>query len=169
MGAHGIEIAGVDVQKLIGMLNGALSEEWLAYYQYWIGARLIEGPMRSEIEPELLLHANQELNHAVLVVGRIIQLGGTPVVHPADWFKFSHCEYDAPTDPYVEIVLNQNLIGERCAIKRYKEIADFTNGKDHTTHQMATTILSEELEHEQDIEDWITDLRRMKEDIKKIR
>ena len=169
MGAHGIEIAGVDVQKLIGMLNGALSEEWLAYYQYWIGARLIEGPMRSEIEPELLLHANQELNHAVLVVGRIIQLGGTPVVHPADWFKFSHCEYDAPTDPYVEIVLNQNLIGERCAIKRYKEIADFTNGKDHTTHQMATSILNEELEHEQDIEDWITDLRRMKEDIKKIR
>ena len=169
MGAHGIEIAGVDVQKLIGMLNGALSEEWLAYYQYWIGARLIEGPMRSEIEPELLLHANQELNHAVLVVGRIIQLGGTPVVHPADWFKFSHCEYDAPTDPYVEIVLNQNLIGERCAIKRYKEIADFTNGKDHTTHQMATTILTEELEHEQDIEDWITDLRRMKEDIKKIK
>jgi len=169
MGAHGIEIAGVDVQKLIGMLNGALSEEWLAYYQYWIGARLMEGPMRSEIEPELLLHANQELNHAVLVVGRIIQLGGTPVVHPADWFKFSHCEYDAPTDPYVEVVLNQNLKGERCAIKRYKDLADFTNGKDHTTHQMATTILNEELEHEQDIEDWITDLRRMKEDIKKIR
>jgi Protein distantly related to bacterial ferritins len=169
MGAHGIEIAGVDVQKLIGMLNGALSEEWLAYYQYWIGARLMEGPMRSEIEPELLLHANQELNHAVLIVGRIIQLGGTPIVHPADWFKFSHCEYDAPTDPYVEVVLNQNLKGERCAIKRYKELADFTNGKDHTTHQMATTILNEELEHEQDIEDWITDLRRMKEDIKKIR
>jgi bacterioferritin len=169
MGAHGIEIAGVDVQTLIGMLNGALSEEWLAYYQYWICARLMEGPMRSEIEPELLLHANQELNHAVLVVGRIIQLGGTPVVHPADWFKFSHCEYEAPTDPYVEVVLNQNLRGERCAIKRYKDLADFTNGKDHTTHQMATTILNEELEHEQDIEDWITDLRRMKEDIKKIR
>jgi bacterioferritin len=169
MGTHGIEIAGVDVQKLIGMLNGALSEEWLAYYQYWIGARLMEGPMRSEIEPELLLHANQELNHAVLVVGRIIQLGGMPVLHPADWFKLSHCEYDAPTDPYVEIVLNQNLHGEQCAIKRYKELADFTNGKDHTTHQMVTTILNEELEHEQDIEDWLADLRRMKEDIKKMR
>jgi bacterioferritin len=169
MGAQGIEIAGVDVQKLIGMLNGAFSEEWLSYYQYWIGARLMEGPMRSEIEPELLLHANQELNHAVLVVGRIIQLGGTPVVHPADWFKFSHCEYDAPTDPYVEVVLNQNLRGERCAIKRYKDLADFTNGKDHTTYQMVTTILAEELEHEQDIEDWINDLKRMKEDIKKTR
>ncbi len=169
MGAHGIETAGVDVQKLITILNEALCEEWLAYYQYWIGARLMEGPMRSEIEPELLLHATQELNHAVLVVGRIIQLGGTPVTHPADWFKLSKCEYEAPLDPYVEAVLKQNLNGERCAIKRYKDLADFTNGKDHTTHQMATTILGEELEHEQDIEDWINDIKRMKEDMKKLR
>jgi len=169
MGKHGLEILTIDVEMLKKNLNEALCEEWLAYYQYWIGARLMEGPMRSEIEPELLLHANQELNHAVLVADRIIQLGGTPILHPADWFKHSKCEYDAPTDPYVEIILNQNLKGERCAIQRYKELADFTNGKDHTTHQMATTILNEELEHEQDIEDWIADLKRMKEDIKKFR
>jgi bacterioferritin len=169
MGTHGIEIVGVDVKKLSGLLNEALSEEWLAYYQYWIGARVMEGPMRSEIEPELLVHATQELNHAVLVVNRIIQLGGTPVLHPADWFKLSKCDYDTPSDPYVETVLHQNLHGERCAIRRYKDLADFTNGKDHTTHQMVTTILNEELEHEQDIEDWIADLKRMKEDIKKMR
>jgi len=169
MGKHGIEILKIDVIKLIQMLNEALSEEWLAYYQYWIGARLMEGPMRSEIEPELLIHANQELNHAVLVVSRIIQLGGIPVLNPSDWPELSRCEYEAPEDPYVETILNQNLKGERCAIQRYKEIADFTNGKDHTTHQMATTILNEELEHEQDIEDWLTDIQRMKDDIKKIR
>jgi bacterioferritin len=169
MGAHGIEIVGVDVHKLNGLLNEALCEEWLAYYQYWIGARLMEGPMRSEIEPELLLHANQELNHAVLIVQRIIQLGGMPISHPADWFKFSKCEYDAPSDPYVEVILHQNLHGERCAIRRYKELADFTNGKDHATHLLVTTILNEELEHEQDLEDWIADLKRMKDDIKKIR
>ena len=34
---------------------------------------------------------------------------------------------------------------------------------------MATTILNEELEHEQDIEEWLTDIERMKEDIRKIR
>ena len=169
MGKQGINILKLDVKKLLKMLNAALSEEWLAYYQYWIGARLMEGPMRSEIEPELLVHADQELGHAVLVVGRIIQLGGTPVLNPADWPRLSRCDYDAPTDPYVEVVLEQNLKGERCAIQRYKEIADFTNGKDHTTHQMATTILNEELEHENDIEDWITDIRRMKEEMKKIR
>jgi len=169
MGQKAINILQVDVQELLKMLNAALAEEWLAYYQYWIGARLMEGPMRSEIEPELLLHATQELNHAVLVVSRIIQLGGKPVLDPADWPKLSRCDYDAPTDPYIEVILEQNLKGERCAIQRYSEIASFTNGKDFATHQMATTILNEELEHEQDIEDWINDLARMKEDLRKIR
>ncbi len=169
MGKKGIEIVGVDRERLVEMLNAALSEEWLAYYQYWIGARVMEGPMRAEIEPELLLHATQELNHAVLVVNRIIQLGGTPVLTPADWMKLSACEYATPSDPYVEVILQQNVEGERCAIKRYKEIADYTSGKDHTTHQIATQILNEELEHEQDIEDWITDIQRMKDDLRKLR
>ena len=169
MGKHGREILNLDVEKLIEMLNAALSEEWLAYYQYWIGARLMEGAMRSEIEPELLLHADQELNHAVLVVTRIIQLGGTPVLDPADWTKLARCPYDAPTDPYIEVILDQNLKGERCAIQRYQEICEFTTGKDFTTFQMANTILNEEIEHEQDIEDWINDINRMKEDFKKLR
>ncbi|MFA5403497.1 MAG: ferritin-like domain-containing protein [Ignavibacteria bacterium] len=169
MGKHGIKILNLDVNELLRMLNEALCEEWLAFYQYWIGARLMEGPMRGEIEAELLIHAGQELNHAVLVVGRIIQLGGKPVANPKDWFKLSRCDYDEPTDPYVEAILEQNLKGERCAIQRYQEIANFTNGKDHTTHQIATTILNEELEHEQDIEDFISDIQRIKEDWKKLR
>jgi bacterioferritin len=57
MGQKGVDILGVDGKKLVQMLNAALSEEWLAYYQYWIGARVMEGPMRSEIEPELLLQS----------------------------------------------------------------------------------------------------------------
>jgi len=169
MGKEAKKIASVDVDKLLEMLNAALAEEWLAYYQYWIGARVMEGPMRSEVEPELLLHATQELNHAVMVADRIIQLGGTPLLHPQDWFKHSRCAYDAPVDPYIEVILEQNLHGERCAIQRYNEIASFTSGKDHMTHQMATQILAEEIEHENDIEDWITDINRMKEELKKLR
>lgn len=169
MGKQGVDILGVDADKLLEMLNGALAEEWLAYYQYWIGARVMEGPMRSEIEPELLLHADQELNHAVMVVDRIVQVGGTPVLAPEDWMKLSTCEYAPPTDPYVEAILEQNLDAERCAIRRYHEIANFTSGKDHTTYQLATTILDEELEHEQDIEDWMTDLDKMKENLQKLR
>lgn len=169
MGKHGVEILDLDVKKLIQMLNEALAEEWLAYYQYWIGSRVIEGPMRTDIEQELQVHADQELNHAVMVADRIDQLGGTPLLSPNDWMKYSKCNYLAPEDPYVEKILEQNLDGERCAIKRYKEIADFTHGKDHTTYQMAITILDEELEHEQEIEDWQADIESMKENIKKLR
>jgi len=169
MGQNAIKIVKLDTKELIKMLNEALSEEWLAYYQYWIGARLMEGPMRSEVEPELLVHANEELGHAELVADRIIQLGGTPVINPTEWTKLARCSYDEPSDPYIEVILEQNLKGERCAIKRYQEIADFTAGKDHSTHQMAIQILNDELEHEDDIEAWMTDLARMKEEFKKIR
>ena len=169
MGKEAIKITSVDTKELISMLNSALSEEWLAYYQYWIGARLMEGPMRSEIEPELLLHANEELAHAELLVNRIIQLDGQPVINPAQWSQLARCPYDEPSDPYVETILQQNLKGERCAIERYQEIADFTNGKDHATYQMAVQILNDELEHEHDIESWINDINRMKEEWKKWR
>lgn len=169
MGKKAIEISNLDVEKLIGMLNEALAEEWLAYYQYWIGAKVMVGPMRSEVEPELLLHATEELSHAELVAGRILQLGGTPLLNPAQWTSHARCPYETPEDPYIEEILKQNLNGERCAIQRYEEIADFTNGKDHATYQMAITILNDELEHEHDIEDFLTDLQRLKEDIMKFR
>lgn len=169
MGSRAVQIANLNVEELIKNLNEALSEEWLAFYQYWVGARVMEGPMRSEVEPELLLHAQQELNHAVLVVQRIIQLGGTPILDPKEWFDHAKCAYESPTDPYIEEILKQNLNGERCAISRYQSIADMTNGKDYATYQMAVTILNEEIEHEEDIEAWIKDIERLKEDIRKIR
>ncbi|MBN2897293.1 MAG: ferritin [Clostridia bacterium] len=169
MGKKAVEIANLDVGKLIEMLNAALAEEWLAYYQYWIGARVMEGPMRSEIEPELLLHATEELGHAELVVNRIIQLGGTPILNPSDWLKHAECAYETPNDPYVEAILKQNLTGERCAIQRYEGIARYTSGKDLVTYEMAITILNDELEHEHDIEDFLNDINRMREDLLKLK
>ncbi|MGB4053800.1 MAG: ferritin-like domain-containing protein, partial [Dysgonamonadaceae bacterium] len=72
-------------------------------------------------------------------------------------------------DPYIEVILQQNLRGERCAIQRYQEIANFTAGKDFATHEMAVEILNDELEHEEDIESWLTDLDRVKEEFKKLK
>lgn len=156
------EVLNLDVQKLIEMLNVALSEEWLAYYQYWIGARLLEGPMRSEIEAEFLEHANEELEHAEKLVIRIIQLGGTPVLNPEQWQRNAGCKYETPTDGYVETVLEQNLRSERCAISRYQQIAAYTDGIDYTTYKIAVEILEDELDHEKDITDFQTDIARTK-------
>lgn len=125
--------------------------------------------MRAEVEPELLIHTNEELNHAVMVVDRITQLGGTPLLSPEEWAKWSRCKYETPSDPYVKTILKQNPDGERCAIKRYQEIADYTKGKDRSTYQMAINILNDEFEHEQEFEDWLNDIDILREDIKKIR
>lgn len=162
MGKRGREILKLDVEQLIKTLNEALSEEWLAYYQYWIGAKIMEGPMRSEIEAELEIHATEELNHAKLLAERIIQLDGVPVLSPDEWATLAHCKYLTPNDNYIESILKQNLIAERCAIQRYETLAEMTEGKDYITHQLALTILKEEIEHEQEIEDWVKDLNKLK-------
>ena len=129
MGKKGVEILTLDVKSLIDVLNQALAEEWLAYYQYWVGARVMKGPMHDDIEKELLKHADEELDHAKLLIDRIIQLDGTPVLSPEEWFKLAHCKYLPPVDPNIEAILKQNLGSERCAIQRYEDIANFTNGK----------------------------------------
>jgi len=46
MGTKGIEIVGMDVQQLLSLLNKAFADEWLAYYQYWLGAKVVKGPMK---------------------------------------------------------------------------------------------------------------------------
>ena len=161
MGTRGREIIGMDVNELLKMLNQAFASEWLAYYQYWLGAKLIKGPMKDAVAAELTLHATEELNHAVLLSGRIIQLGGTPVPDPRQWFTLSPCAYDAPLDPYVAVLLDQNIAGEQCAISAYKALMDATKDKDMVTYNLALTILEQEVEHEEDLQSLKEDLELM--------
>ena len=161
MGSRGREIIGMDVEQLLKLLNQAYASEWLAYYQYWLGAKLIKGPMKDAVAAELNLHATEELAHAVLVADRIIQLGGTPVTHPTGWMAQSPCRYDAPDDPYVAVLLDQNIAGEQCAIEVYKSLMDLTKDKDMVTYNMALTILEQEVEHEEDLQSLREDLDLM--------
>ena len=68
----------LDVKSLIDQLNAALSEEWLAYYQYWVGALVVEGAMRADVQGEFEEHAEEERHHAQLIADRIIELEGVP-------------------------------------------------------------------------------------------
>ncbi len=169
MGKEAVKISKLDVDKLLKEMNAALAEEWLAYYQYWIGARVMEGQMRSNIEPELLKHADEELHHAEMLVERIKQLDGVPLLSPKEWFTHAQCAYETPTDFYIERILEQNLRGERCAIERYQHIAEYTIGKDYATYRMAVEILEDEIDHEDDIESWMADFRRMREDFLQVK
>ena len=163
MGTRGREIVGMDVEQLLELLNRAYASEWLAYYQYWLGAKLIKGPMKDAVAAELNLHATEELADATLLAGRIIQLGGTPVLTPEGWGRLSPCKYDAPEDPYVAVLLDQNIAGEQCAISTYKALMDTTHDKDMVTYNMALTILEQEVEHEEDLQSLKEDLVLMVE------
>jgi len=83
MGTKGIAIVGMDVNELLETLNRAFADEWLAHYQYWLGAKLAKGPMKDAVITELLQHAADEMRHAEMITTRIIQLGGTPVTQVA--------------------------------------------------------------------------------------
>jgi bacterioferritin len=158
MGTKGREIVKVELKKLIEMLNKALADEWLAYYQYWIGAKVVTGPMRGVVAGELEEHAGDELRHAGMIVERIIQLGGTPLLKPSDWYDLTNCGYESPEDPFVEPILKQNIKGEQCAIDVYQKIAEMVKEKDSITYHMVLEILEDEVEHEEDLEAIMDDL-----------
>ena len=161
MGTKGREIIGLDVDHLVSELNKAFADEWLAYYQYWIGAKVVKGPMKDNLIAELIQHATDELRHADMVANRIIQLGGTPILKPEDWYQHSNCGYDPPDDAYVKTVIQQNIKGEQCAIGVYKKIMDLTKDKDMVTHNMVLQILEDEVEHEEDLQSLQEDLELM--------
>jgi len=166
MGSKGREIIGMDVAELLGLLRRAYADEWLAYYQYWLGAKLVKGPMKDAVGAELLQHATEELAHADMVALRIIQLGGTPVTKPEEWYSHTNCGYDAPDDPYVKKLLEQNIKGEQCAIGVYTRLLELTRDKDPVTYNMVLTILQQEVEHEEDLQALLEDYELLVQAVK---
>ncbi len=159
MGEMAQKIVKIDNEELLKILNQAFAEEWLAYYQYWVGAQVAVGPMRTSVIAEFEEHADEELKHAKWLSERIVQLGGVPLLNPKDWEHTAKCKYEIPDKPYIMNLLKQNLIAERCAIARYQGICEMTFGKDYETFRISAKILKEELQHEQEMGDFIDDIK----------
>jgi bacterioferritin len=158
MAIKGTELVQLDVKGLIKELNKALADEWLAYYQYWIGAKVIVGPLRSAAVAELTEHAADELRHADMLVERIIQLDGTPLLNPKEFGSESNCGYLEPSNPKVKAIIEQGVEGERCAIEVYNKLLTMTKDKDLVTYDMLLEILKDEIEHEADFMALLDDL-----------
>jgi len=161
MGTKGREIVGKDLDQIIESLNKALADEWLAYYQYWIGSKVARGPMSGAVAAELSEHASEELDHAEKLTKRIIQLGGTPILKPEDWYKLTNCGYDTPENPDVKVLLDQNIRGERCAIGVYNKMLEELKDVDPITYHIILEILEDEVEHEEDLENLKEDMDMM--------
>lgn len=158
MGTQGKKIIDLDIDELISLLNKSLADEWLAYYQYWIGSKIIKGKNSEIIKKELEEHAEEELKHANMITDRILEIGGVPILNPNKWKELSSCGFEEPTSFLEKDILNQNIKGERCAIAVYKKLLSFTKDKDILTYEMTTSILKDEVEHENDLEKLLEDI-----------
>ena len=152
MGTKGRQIVGMDIEELLQILNKAFADEWLAYYQYGIGAKIIKGPMKEAVEAEMLEHAGEELGHADMIADRIVALGGIPLTKPEYWMEKTTCGYEEPTSGFVKDLLVQNIEAEQCAIEVYQKLAEMTKDKDPITYFMALQILKDEVDHEEELQ-----------------
>jgi bacterioferritin len=160
-------IKGIEISDIITLLNKAYADEWLAYYQYFTESKVVKGIMKDAAIVELDQHAADELRHATMVAGRIIQLGGTPLLSPQDWFTHTNCGYDAPKSFDVVKILEDAIKGEQCAISVYSKLVDLTRDKDIVTYDIVSQILADEVEHEEDLQALHDDITEFLDQVKR--
>lgn len=147
-------VVGLDREDLLLDLNKAYCDEWLAYFSYRHMAAVVSGGGYEDMQEFLDKTADLEAEHIRELAQRISELGGVPVSRFDLIEKNSNYPYPNPpenSDDYkgiVETVTN----AEKGAINVYHKIANKTLGKDHATYQLATHILSEEIQHEERFE-----------------
>jgi len=132
-----------DTRKiLLSELNKDLEWEYAAAIQYIQHATTITGPQFESIQKELIIHSQQEMQHALMVSEQISFLGGVPTIN---------VEAREISPDSIEM-LKQDLKGENLAISRYKErIAQAENLREYGLRRILEDILLQEEEHKRDL------------------
>jgi len=132
----------VAVEKLLDLLNKDLELEYSAAIQYINHAAVMTGAEYGDIIKELKIHANEEVQHAVVLADQIDYLGGSPSVNVGKIL----------TSEDNKEMLQQDLTGEEDAIRRYKvRVEQAEQLKEFAIAQQLRTILAMEQEHAMDL------------------
>jgi len=132
----------ITMKKLLSELNKDLEWEYAAAIQYVQHAATINGAQFDSIQKELLIHAQEEMQHAVMLSEQIDFLGGVPTID---------VEKRGISADSLEM-LKQDLEGEVNAIARYKErIGQAEALKEYGLRRVLEDILIQEEEHKRDI------------------
>jgi len=140
-----------DKEKVIELLNEALSTELVCVLRYRHDYYMARGIHSHAVATEFLEHSNEELGHADQIAERIVQLGGEPHFNPDDLTKRSHAEYRIGKT--LQEAIKENLVAERIAIDSYREMVQYVGDNDPTTRRMLEEILAVEEEHADDLAD----------------
>lgn len=153
-----VEKAGLNVEELIRKLIAAAGAEFTTFYYYTllrVAAIGMEGEGLKEIVEDARI---EDRNHFEALVPRIYELGGTLPRDIREFADLAGCP-DAylpdslkggktPTGSSLKDLLTVLVEAERCAIRCYTDICEFTHGKDPRTYDISLAILNEEVEHE---------------------
>ena len=135
-------------EELISKLNKDREWEYAALIQYVQHASVITGAKYESIQKELLVHAQEEKQHAVMLSEQIDYFGGIPTVN---------VETIETAKDSLEM-LKQDIKGERHAIMSYKErIGEAEALKGYGLRRVLEDILIQEEEHERDLKTVIED------------
>ncbi len=136
------------MKKLIDDLNKDLEWEYAAAIQYVQHAAVMTGAKYESIQKELIVHSQEEMQHAVMVAEQIDFLGGVPSIDVE--------KREVSTDTLE--MLKQDLAGENLAISRYKErIGQAQELKEYGLRRVLEDILIQEEEHKRDLTTVIED------------
>jgi bacterioferritin len=132
----------VTKKELLDKLNADLAWEYAAMIQYVQHASVITGAEYESIIAELLVHANEEMQHAISLSDQIDWLGGVPAVDVQA----------IQTSAESKEMLEQDLAGELDAVERYKErIAEAEALREYGLRRVLEDILIMEEEHARDL------------------
>lgn len=133
----------ISKEKFLALLNKDLEWEYAAAIQYVQHAAVMTGPQYDSIIKELIVHSQEEMQHAVSLSEQIDYIGGTPTV------KVEKIK----TSKKSKTMLEQDLEGEKDAVRRYKErIGQAEQLKLYGLRRALEDILITEEEHQRDLE-----------------
>ncbi len=131
-----------EMKKLIDELNKDLEWEYAAAIQYVQHASVITGAQYESIQKELIIHSQEEMQHALMLSEQIDFLGGVPT---------SNVELREISPESLEM-LKQDLKGEEQAIARYKKRIKLAERLgEYGLRRVLEDILIQEEEHKRDL------------------
>lgn len=157
--ADGAVTAGntADQAQVIEILNTVVVTEIVCVMRYTQNAIAASGIDRAQVAALFTEHAAEELQHGVRAAERINQLGGSPDFDPATVVQRAYTDYVAPESTDLRKMLAENLVAERIVITSYQEIIRWIGDSDPTSRRMLESILEEEEEHADDLNDLLGD------------
>ena len=129
-------------KELVRLLNEDLAREYQAIIAYVIYSQVLKGAQYMNIAAELEIHAQEELQHAIIISKQIDYLGGMPTA----------ASLPVRTSEVAEEMLRFDLDNENDTIRNYRErIRQCEALGEYAMAEQIREILVQEQEHQIDL------------------